>query len=220
MIWRVLEASAAVDDGADFWWVRAVQTFTAEAPDRACRVAILALTGEDYEKQNQAWSILSLLAETQPDLVMQSVGNVLLNEEHGWRLRIGRRSGLFATLPLGCVQRWLAQTEIEGARMIANQLQPPSVDGEGNPQIHPLTEYVMAKWGDDETVFRRFAASTHHMQMYAGDIAAEHRQEAARARPLLSHPIAAIRRWAEYEVARGEEQARQWNIWEEEEFLE
>ena len=104
--------------------------------------------------------------------------------------------------------------------MMANHLQPPSIDLEGNPQIHPLTSYILEKWGSDEAVFGRFAASTHHLQMYSGDIAAEHRREADRARPFLSHPIPAIQRWAEQEVALSEKQARQWDIRDEETFLQ
>jgi hypothetical protein len=219
-MWRVLAASAPVDDRGDYWWVRAVQAFAPQAPERACDVAILALTGDDYDKRSHAWSILSILAQTHPDLVMESVGKILLDKEHGWRLRVGARSGLFQALPLESVQRWLAETGIEGARAIANHLKPPSVNAEGTPQIHPLTEYVLATWGDDETVFGRFAASTHHLQMYAGDIASAHRREAESARPLLSYPISAIRKWAEQEVALGVEQARQWTIRNEEQLLE
>jgi hypothetical protein len=218
-MWRALEASAPVDDRADYWWVLGVRTFAPEAPERACETAILALTGEDHEKRDHAWSILSILAKTHPDLVMESVGRVLLNPEQGWRLRILRRSGLFQALPLESVRSWLARTGIEGARLIANHLQPPFLDNEGNPQIHPLTEYVLATWGDDQMVFGRFAASTHHLQMYSGDIASSHRKEAERARPFLSHPISAVRRWAEHEVASGEEQARQWAIRNEEQLL-
>lgn len=218
-MWRTLEASAPVEDRADYWWVRAVQTFAPQAPERACNVAILALTGDDYEKHNRAWGILSIIAKTQPDLVMESVGKILLDEKHGWHLRAGARSGLFESLPFESVHRWLVETGLEGARAIANHLPPPSVNDEGKPQIHPLTEYVLATWGEDETVFGRFAASTHHLQMYAGDVASIRRREAESARPMLSHPIAAIRRWAEHEVALGEEQARQWTIRNEEQFL-
>lgn len=219
-MWRVLEASAPVDDQADFWWLQAIGAFAPDAPERACKVAILGLIGDDYEKQNHAWSVLSSVAKTHPDLVMDSVGQILLDQEHGWRLRIGARSGLFEMLPLDSVQRWLDKMGIEGARVIANHLQPPSLDGEGRPQIHPITEHVLANWGDDEAVFERFAASTHQLQMYSGDIASIHRKEAECARRFLSHPISAIRKWAEYEVALGEEKARQWTIRHEEAFLE
>ncbi len=94
--------------------------------------------------------------------------------------------------------------------MIANHLKPPSLDSEGKPQVHPLTDYVLSKWGNDKEVFGRFVASTHHLQMYSGDIAATHRKEADRARAFLSHPIPAVRTWAENEVELGERQAREW----------
>jgi hypothetical protein len=86
------------------------------------------------------------------------------------------------------------------------------VDGQGKPQVPALTEYVLARWGDDDDVFGRFWASTHHLQMYSGDIAGEHKREADRGRAFLTHPLLAIRKWAENEVAVGEEQARQWTL--------
>jgi hypothetical protein len=219
-VWRVLKASAPVEDRADYWWVRAVSELGRADPERACDVTVLALTGNDYEKRNHAWDVLSTIAMAHPDLVMEKVGAILVDPEQEWRLRVSARGGLFQTLPFEAVQRWLEKIGLAGARAIANQLQPPFLDTEGSPQVSLLTAYVLERWGEDEFVYSRFAAATHHLQMYSGDIAATHRKEADRARPFLSHPIAAIRKWAEDEVALGEEQARQWTIRNEELFLE
>lgn len=219
-MWRVLAASAPIEDRSSYWWLLAIQAFAVESPERACDVAILALTGEGYDKRKDAWSVLAIVAKTAPDLVMERVGQILLNPEHGWRLRILARSNLFQFLPFDSVKNWLAAMGVEGARAIASHLQPPVVDSEGNARVDPCTEYVLATWGEDEAVFGRFVASTHNLQMYSGDIAAMHRKEAARARSFLSHPISAIRRWAEREVAWGEDQARQWAIRMEEQALE
>jgi len=93
-MWRVLEASAPVDDRGDYWWRRALEAFAEEDPDRACQTAIVALTGEDYHKREQAWTILSSLARTQPQVVMERVGGALLDNKNGWRLRTGARSDL------------------------------------------------------------------------------------------------------------------------------
>jgi hypothetical protein len=218
-MWRVLEASASVEDRADYWWARALENFAPGTPERACSVAIVGLTGNDYEKRNAAWSILSSLAKMHPDLVMDGVGKILLDKERGWRLRTDARSGLFQALPLESVQRWLSVSGIEGARVIANHLQPPFLDDEGKPQVHPLTEYVLVNWGHDKEVFGRFVASTHHLQMYSGDIAATHRKEADQARLFLSHSIPAVRKWAEHEVNIGEREAREWTTLIEEQDL-
>jgi hypothetical protein len=219
-VWRVLEASAPVEDRADYWWVRAVGDLGKDDPERAADVAVRALTGDDFDKRNHSWSILSTIAQSRPDLVMERIGVVLLNPEQEWRLRVSARGGLFQILPFEIVRGWLERTDLEGARAIANQLRPPSLDNEGRPQVSRLTEYVLERWGEDEVVYARFAASTHHLQMYVGDIGATHLKEAERARPFLSHPIPAIRKWAEDEVALGEEQARQWKIRTEEQFLQ
>jgi hypothetical protein len=218
-MWRVLESSAPVEDRADYWWTRALQAFGEDAPERACDVALLGLTGKDYEKSKDAWNSLSLLAMKHPDLVMQRIGAVLLDATHHWRIRSRVRGGLFQVLPTDVVRRWLDTTGVEGARVIASHLASPSIDVNGSPLVHPLTEYVLSTWGDDEEVFERFAVSTHHLQLYTGDMAAAHRREAERARPLLSHRVRAIRRWAENEVAMGERQARQWVIRNEEQGL-
>jgi hypothetical protein len=218
-IWRTLKVSARVDDRSDYWWNLALQRLAKADPGRVCDIAIVALTGEDFHKRNSAWGLLSMLASTHPDIVMEKVGRALLDPERGWLLRTGHRSALFQALPCEVVMRWLENAGFEGARVIAHHLPPPSLDAEGKPDVPCLTEYVLKRWGDDERVFRSFVASTHHLQMYSGDIASVHRKEAERARPFLSHSIAAIRRWAEHEVALGEEQARQWTIQMEEQYL-
>jgi hypothetical protein len=187
-------------------------------PGRACDIAISALTGNDFHKQSPAWSLLYTTASTRPEIVMDKVSRALLDPEHGWRLQTGRRSGLFQALPFDSVKRWLEHAGVEGARVIAHHLTPPSIDAEGKPNVPALTEYVLGNWGDDERVFRGFVAATHHLQMYTGDIASTHKKEAERARIFLPHPVPAIRRWAEREVALGEEQARQWKIQMEEQF--
>jgi hypothetical protein len=219
-VWRVLEASAPVDDRADYWWVRAVGELGRDEPEKASDAAVLALTGHDFDKRNHAWGILVAIAKSHPGLVMERIGAVFLDREREWRLRVSARGGLLETLPFEIVRGWLERTGLEGARAIANQLQPPSLDNQGRPQVSPLTAYVLERWGQDEVVYNRFAASTHHLQMYFGDIAATHRKESDGARPFLSHPIPAIRKWAEDEVALGDEQARQWTIRNEEQFLE
>lgn len=219
-VWRALAASAPVADRADHWWARTTNEFASTVPDHICDIALLALTGRDYHKRNQAWSVLASIGKSHPDLVMEKVARILVDPQQEWRLRSSVRGHLFQTLPLETVQRWLEATGVEGARCIANYLEPPFLDKQSEPRVPLLTEYVLGTWGGDDVVFRRFAASTHHLQMYSGDIAALHRQEAERGRAFLSHPIAAVRRWAEAEVALGEEQARQWTIRTEEQFME
>ncbi len=218
-MWQVLEASAPVDDRADYWWSKALQTFSLEDPDEACRVAIIGLTGEDYEKRNHSWNILSSLATTHSVLVLERIGIVLLDETLGWRLQMGKYTGLFQILPLEAVKQWLTDTGIEGARAVATFLLSPSVNASQEPTVHPLTEYVLTNWGDDESVFERFVVATHRFQMYSGDIAETHQTEADRARVFQTHSLSAIRRWADHEVVRGETQARLWRIRNEERFL-
>jgi hypothetical protein len=159
------------------------------------------------------------VASSNPALVMAKIGALMLSQDNAWRFSLKARGGVFHAMPVDVVAAWLDNAGIDGARAIASHLITPTVDSNGQAVVSPLTAFVLSRWGDDEEVFGRFTAATHHLQLYTGDMAANHRREAERARPLLSHPIAAIRRWAQHEVETGESQARHWELRNEEQDL-
>jgi hypothetical protein len=76
----------------------------------------------------------------------------------------------------------------------------PSLNQNGQPDLHPLTELLLERFGGDKSVFAEFAAGVHDLQPYMGDIAGEKEKEAQNAEKFLHHKVPAVRRWAEQEI--------------------
>jgi hypothetical protein len=74
--------------------------------------------------------------------------------------------------------------------------------------VPALTEFLLSTFEEDDRTFREFCAGVHSMQLYMGDIAAEHEREAEVARQFLDHPLRRIREWAVYEIEHAQGLAR------------
>ncbi len=74
--------------------------------------------------------------------------------------------------------------------------------------LHPLTEFVLSRFAEDEPTFREFCAGVHSIQLYVGSYASAREQEATIAERFFNHPFRRVRGWArrEYDSARQEAQ--------------
>ncbi|MCA9609202.1 MAG: hypothetical protein KC619_26555 [Myxococcales bacterium] len=213
---EILEAAADGDGGDAYWWGASLRKLRDQHPERVVKTASRALVANGVNHRNHAASILSSLSSSHPELVVEELGTAILDPERGWNFRVGNLKGLAASLPPELMKEWLDQNGLAAARGIARHLPPPRAVGDGQFEVHPLTEYVLTAFEDDDETFQAFVAGTHSQQMYMGDIAAQHEAEADAARPLLSHPLRRIREWAAAEIRRGEADARYWRELEEE----
>ncbi len=98
-MWRVLDASAPIEDRAHYWWTAAVEQFSNENPEQAIRTAIRGLLGSDYDKRNSAWDVLSKVARstwasTNANVLLEGIGELLLDKENSWRLSTGPERAL------------------------------------------------------------------------------------------------------------------------------
>ncbi|HXA64421.1 MAG TPA: hypothetical protein VNV82_04670 [Bryobacteraceae bacterium] len=217
---NVLAQSATAEDNADFWWAKAVGLLGALDPQWAAAVATHAISGDDFSKRDKASGILSGLATTNPAVVMEVVGGVLLDPQQAWRWRIGSNREIFSALPVQVVMQWLSQVGIEGARRLARHLPSPVVAPDGTPTVPELTEGVLSIYGEDAEVFREFGVGRHDMEVSLGPLSSNYEGRAQGARPFLNHPLAVIRQWAEQEIASAEHFARVWRNQEEDEGFE
>ena len=144
------------------------------------------------------------------------MGQAILNASTGWRFRVDDFSGLLAAIPVEVVQKWLSTAGVMGARGLARHLEPPHLDTEGRPVVPALTAFVLEQFADDDQVFREFCAGTHSGQIYCGDIAAAHEQEAELGRRFLGHPVKRVRDWALFEIKSARQEAAYWRQHEEE----
>ncbi|MGK7875257.1 MAG: hypothetical protein AB4426_18760 [Xenococcaceae cyanobacterium] len=164
----------------------------------------------------RAEQILVDLAKDNPTLVMERVGEVMLDEEYRWHFFIEEYRFLLQSLPLDPIKNWLRSVGAVGAQIIARNLPLPYLDETGKPLVPPITEFVLSEFEDDESTFREFCRGSHHLQIYSGDIASQEEKEAEIAKGFLNHPLRRVREWAEYEISSSKQQAKYWRQMDEE----
>lgn len=150
--------------------------------------------------------MLSSLAETRPQAVMDALGEMMLDDEMRWHFHI-ERFQTFLSLPVEAIGHWLDETGVEGALRIAHHVPSPYLDEDKKPKLHPLTELFLGKHAHDDRVFQEFAGGLHSLQSYKGDIAGLKEQEAEVARKFLNHDLARVRDWAAYEIKSAAQEA-------------
>jgi hypothetical protein len=181
-----------------------------EFPAEIAGIAILAITGKDHAKQRRAVSILARLANSHPEIVIDVVGRSILDPDSGWKWLVASHKAIFAAIPAETAIAWLHKVGVKGARRIARHLPSPSLTSAGQPVVPEVTAKVLLEYGGDEHVAAEFAAGRHHLAVYTGDLAENYEAQARRAEPFLSHPVPAIRRWAEGEINSSRHWAKQW----------
>ena len=100
------------------------------------------------------------------------------------------------------ILKWIELDSSNRAEVIAYHLPAPSLKQCFVPEI---TLLVLERYGQNETVFRRFLAGNHAYEAYSLDNVAQNCQKTfATLVAYKDHPLAEIRRWAEYEKKRVE----------------
>jgi hypothetical protein len=200
-----------------FYWSETMKVYLQIDPKNATQIACSFLD-EDLSVEEAADEILTLLATQYPDLVMDSLGEVLLKEKDAWKLEIRGFGGLLVSVPPETIMKWLDKTGFEGALKIASSLPRPFVNEKGDAVVPRLTELVLERFGSDQNVARRFISGSG-IRSYSGDIAGQRLQEANVAARFLDHPLAAIREWARIEKKMSEHEAARWQQEDAERFI-
>ena len=215
LAWKVVEATALNPGRESVWWGKLLDLLVPHDLHRAANIAASSLLGEGLMQDEEAGKILQEIAKKDPAAAVEALGSAMMDEKGGWRFSVGKFD-FVAQLPAQAIADWVDRHGVEAARMLAAQLPPPYLGANGDPIVPPLTEHLLAKFEDDEQVFRRFAAGVHNFQSYMGDIAAQHLHEAEIAKHFLGHRLRRIREWANIEVMEAEAQAKYWTEFEEE----
>jgi len=177
LIFEALTLTARDGGGDSYWWGRSLSTLASGDPSRAAKAASLSLCGE-YFQQEEAQKILVELAHAHPEEVMQNVGAVMLDEKSGIRFFVGHYRGLFNSLPLNVISRWLDIAGVNGARKLARHLPVPYIGPGGEPVVPELTEFVLEKFEDDDRTFAEFCAGTYSSGQLIGNFASQFEAEA------------------------------------------
>jgi len=200
------------EDGAgnSYLWAHTVTALAQRDVGQASQFAARGLVGEDWGQRRQCQQLLISLGQKHPEAVIKALGEVALDEKHGWHFHFDTYRDLVTSLPVENVISWIEEHGVEGARVLARHLPTPYVDSEGQAVVPPLTEFLLKRFEDDDRTFREFCAGVHSLQMYSGDIAAQHEKEAEIARRFLNHDLPRVREWAELEIRESLAQAKWW----------
>jgi hypothetical protein len=206
--WTALEVAIHGAMGDAYYWGGLLARLAEKDPDRGIALSCRALTDGDLFIQDEASGVVSTLASRHPARTMTVLGSLLLDKKCLLRSPGGRRGSVVASIPFEVLKSWLSAHGVDAARVLATHLPAPHLDGDGNPVVPPLTEYVLEHFEDDEEVFRSFCIGLHDFQVYYGDIAEQHEKEAADAEKFLSHPLRRVHEWAEYEIESAKRSAK------------
>jgi hypothetical protein len=130
---------------------------------------VRAMSGSFHLRQ-EADKLLGEFAQTNPEIAMDALGEMMRDEEMSVHFHIERLSS-FLALPPSVLGGWLDQHGVDGAMIVAHHIPAPHVDDH-----------------------------LHSLQTYMGDIAQRKEDEANVARKFLSHELPRVRDWANFEI--------------------
>lgn len=198
LVWEALTAATEHPGRETYWWSQVLLAAAATDQGRATRLACQAATSDHFQLSDEGAKVVLQFATNYPEEVMNELGTLILSESVGWKFFL-RKYPFFTALSLDTVTRWLEREGVEAARRIARHLPGPSLDSEGNPILHALTEFVLSRFEEDDRTFREFCAGVHSLQLYAGSYASTRQKEADVAEKFFNHRLRRIREWARME---------------------
>jgi hypothetical protein len=210
LIWDLLETTAKFYGGEAYHWDEILRIVAKLDVNKAVRIASLALISEDSQKETRAEQILVELAKPHAALVMQRVGEAILDEEYGWQFCIEKYRFLIQSIPFDAMKSWLHSTGAVGAQKIARGLPLPQLDENDKPVVAMLTRFVLSEFESDERTFQEFCMGSHSLQTYVGDMALHKEREAEIAKKFLDYPLRRVREWAEHEISSCEQEIKYW----------
>jgi hypothetical protein len=219
-IWRAVETARDGARGEAHTWARLLRLLSEVDFERAVRLASAVAVKGDFSMQDEAACELSVYIGKDPAIVLAVLGPMLLEPAAAWTFGGGRRTTVLISFPVEVLTQWVAQNGADAARLVASHMPSPYLDGAGAPVVPPLTAFVLEKFESEDRVFSTFCSSRHNLQVYSGDIAAQHEEEAKLAEKFRTHALRRVREWAEQEVRWGRQDAKYWRQHNEEEFDE
>ena len=217
-LWTLLDLFVANPSREGFWFAAVLTVATEIDPVRGCNIASRMIVGESFALKNEGEKLLVELVQAYPHQVMDAIGRRITDDATKNQFYI-RKFAFLSTIPFEIVKSWLDRMGVEGARAIARHLPPPFLDSKVQPQVPPLTNFVLTHFEGDQRTFSEFVAGVHSLQVYWGSYSEARQREALQAKAFLTHRTRRIREWAILEVRRAEEDARIHGIREDESGL-
>ncbi|MDP1420265.1 hypothetical protein Q8G35_18205 [Peribacillus simplex] len=220
LVWKIVDTVEPTNSHSVYEWERILNCLLNINPERAIWILCNFIGNEDYLLDKHASSLLATIAEDYSNVVINILGQALLNEKRSMKFFIRKYDDLIQSIRPEDIISWVEENGVKAAEVLARHLPLPYIDNESlKPTIPPLTEYILSKFEGEKRVFNEFLAGAHSFQMYSGDIAAQLENQAEIAKKFLDSKIKPIREWALHEIESSEYQAKQWLIRKEENDL-
>jgi hypothetical protein len=213
-VFGLLEQNATGDDSISPYFGQIFAHILPTDPNRGIDLAISMVRSRDFEVSREAGGLFHAVVEVDPAGVMQKLGEALLSDDEVYRLSL-RHVPLLA-LPTDVIKAWLDEHGLAGARVIARYLPRPHLNDD-KPELHPVAQAVLERYGTDDQVFSRWVAGMTG-GVVAGSLADWVERRAEYAEKFLDSPVEAVRKWAESEIGFSSQNAADFRLSEEERY--
>ena len=213
-VFGLLEQNATGDDSISPYFGQIFAHILPTDPNRGIDLAISMVRSRDFEVSREAGGLFHAVVEVDPAGVMQKLGEALLSDDEVYRLSL-RHVPLLA-LPTDVIKAWLDEHGLAGARVIARYLPRPHLNDD-KPELHPVAQAVLERYGTDDQVFSRWVAGMTG-GVVAGSLADWVERRAEYAEKFLDSPVEAVRKWAEGEIGFSSQNAADFRLSEEERY--
>jgi hypothetical protein len=202
---------ADLADGAEqadiYDWHSTLRLLCPHDPARVAQILVKVMTGPSHPWRLDDGNV-GVLAEAgalAPDRVMEVIGRAILDRDRQTIFGVDDYQGLFESISLEAVRRWVAAFGSEHLHWLARHFPSPRLDAAGAVEVPPSTEWLFTECVSNQKAFEWFLMGRNRgAGVWLGDQTAQKRAEMA---PFLTHPLPRVREWAEYQVGSVEREA-------------
>jgi hypothetical protein len=157
--------------------------------------------------------IIVKAATLKPMEVMDSLGDVLLNEETRMIFEIVRHEGIFETIGQQIIEDWIAKNGCDYLGNIASHLASPFVDQHGQVDMPKVLEWLFTRYEDDDEMFEGFLSGRHRLNVSVGNVEVTEFEHTMK--PFMEHPLRRVRDWAVWEIQQAKREKEWYEDYEE-----
>lgn len=197
----VERAPASVEAETGYNWWEMLRLLCPYDPVRVAELVVDVMTSTSshpwrFGKENV--KVLREAARLAPDGVMEVVGLAILDRNRRAIFGIDVYHGLFETIGVHALKRWVDDHGQEHLRWIARHFGSPALEPTGQVVIPPLTHWLFTEREDDQRAFEWFLMGRHSgARMWSGNQLPRKREEME---PFRQHPLRRVQEWAAYEI--------------------
>lgn len=183
-----------------FYWNFSIGKLPASHSSQRIELLVDAIV-EGTNLREDAIQRLDQLARTSLEAVTSVVEAKIAMVDKQDYLLLGDLLCIFDFTNLGLMQRLVRPLGVYGARALAGHLPSPFPTTDDPMNVPPITAWLLDEFSEDDQVFGKFCAGTHHGQMLVGRWANYFADTEEKMTRYLKHPLRRIREWAENEIS-------------------